>query len=163
MGILDPTLECDFAHANSLLISAPLVRLILRQESDFDPVELEISTKEIRKHIDKLCDEKYKERARNISLHATEEIKQSMKLSTEKGASSWLTCIPSFEHGTILHKGDFVDAVSLRYGWRLSDLPANCACGASFDVRHALDCKLGGYRTIQHNEVRDLLAQWVIL
>src|SRR6185295_7272300 len=55
------------------------------------------------------------------------------------------------------HKGDFVDAVSLRYGWRLS--PANCACEASFDVRHALDCKLGGYRTIQHNEVRDLLAQ----
>ena len=52
MGILDPTLECDFSHSNSLLISAPLVRLILRQESDFDPVELEISTKEIRKHID---------------------------------------------------------------------------------------------------------------
>jgi len=35
----------------------------------------------------------------------------------------------------------------------------NCACGASFNIQHALDCALGGYRTIQHNEVRDLLAQ----
>ena len=30
---------------------------------------------------------------------------------------------------------------------------------SSFDVQHALDCKLGGLRTIQHNEVRDVLAQ----
>jgi len=82
-----------------------------------------------------------------------------MKLSTEKGSSSWLTCIPTFEHGTILHKGDFIDAVYIRYGWQLSDLPANCACGTPFDVQHALDCSLGGFRTIQHNEVRDMLAQ----
>ena len=37
-------------------------------------------------------------------------------------------------------------------------LPTSCPCGAKFDVVHAFDCKLGGYRTIQHNEVRDLLA-----
>jgi hypothetical protein len=34
-----------------------------------------------------------------------------------------------------------------------------CACGTSFSVQHALDCKLGGLRTIQHNEVRDTLVQ----
>ena len=50
-----------------------------------------------------------------------------------------------------------MDAV--QYGWQLRDLPLNCACGASFNIQHALDCALGGYRTIQHNEVRDLLAQ----
>ena len=38
-------------------------------------------------------------------------------------------------------------------------MPTNCPCGSSFDVQHALDCPLGGFRTIQHNEVRDLLAQ----
>ena len=26
-------------------------------------------------------------------------------------------------------------------------------------MQHALDCMLGGFRTIQHNEVRDVLAQ----
>jgi hypothetical protein len=29
----------------------------------------------------------------------------------------------------------------------------------AFNIQHALDCKLGGLRTIQHNEVRDVLAQ----
>ena len=58
-----------------------------------------------------------------------------------------------------MHKGDFVDAICIRYGWQLRDLPTSCPCGSSFDVQHALDCKLGGLRTIQHNEVRDVLAQ----
>ena len=39
------------------------------------------------------------------------------------------------------------------------NLPTTCACGMSFNIQHALDCKLGGLRTIQHNEVRDVLAQ----
>jgi len=30
---------------------------------------------------------------------------------------------------------------------------------STFNVQHALDCALGGFRTIQHNEVRDVLAQ----
>ena len=143
MGILNPAAESNFAHANSLQISQPLVRLILRQESEFDPRELETSVREIRKQIDKQCDDCYKERAKLILAHAAPEIRLSMKLSTEKGASSWLTCVPTFEHGTILHKGDFIDAVYIRYGWQLPDLPSNCACGSSFDVQHALDCALG--------------------
>ena len=41
MGILNPSVECSSAHSNSNLITQPLIRLILRQESDFDPIELE--------------------------------------------------------------------------------------------------------------------------
>jgi hypothetical protein len=59
----------------------------------------------------------------------------------------------------VLHKRDFVDACYIRYGWTLLDLPVSCACGKAFDVQHALDCKLGGLRIIQHNEVRDTIAQ----
>ena len=69
-------------HANSLQISQPLVRLILRQESDFDPNELELSVKEIRNSIDKNGDDAHKERAKNILIHASSEIKLSLKLST---------------------------------------------------------------------------------
>src|SRR3954469_12795441 len=79
----------------------------------------------------------------------------------EKGASSWVTATPSFDHGTVLHKGEFVDACYIRYGWTLLNLPTKCACGAAFDVQHALDCKLGGLRIIQHNEVRDTIAQCI--
>ena len=32
-------------------------------------------------------------------------------------------------------------------------------CETAFSLQHALDCKLGGLRIIQHNEVRDTLAQ----
>ena len=59
----------------------------------------------------------------------------------------------------MLYKGEFTDAVYIRYGWTMLNLPATCACGASFNIQHALDCKLGGLRTIQHNEVRDVIAQ----
>ena len=33
------------------------------------------------------------------------------------------------------------------------------ACGTSFSLQHALDCELGGLCIIQHNEVRDTIAQ----
>jgi hypothetical protein len=49
----------------------------------------------------------------------------------------------------------------MRYGWTLLDLPISCPCGAAFNVQHALDCKLGGLRIIQHNEVRDTIAQFM--
>ena len=46
----------------------------------------------------------------------------------------------------------------IRYGWTLPDLPTVCMCGATFDVQHALDCMIGGYRTLQHNETRDVIT-----
>src|SRR6185437_2730872 len=71
------------------------------------------------------------------------------------------TASPSYDHGTVLHKRDFVDSCYMRYGWTLLDLPISCACGNAFNVQHALDRKLGGLRIIQHNEVRDTIAQFM--
>jgi hypothetical protein len=58
----------------------------------------------------------------------------------------------------LLHKRDFVDAVYIRHAWAILDLPERCVCGKHFDVQHSLDCMVGGFRTLQHNEVRDLVA-----
>jgi hypothetical protein len=80
-----------------------------------------------------------------------------MDIAREKGASSWVTAVPSHDHHTILSKGDFIDAVCIRYGWIPPNLPDVCVCGATFNIQHALDCMIG-YRTIQHNEVRDTVA-----
>ena len=159
MGIFNPVEESVTAHSNSLKLCDPLIRLVLRQETDFDPSEIANSVRAIRREIEKQSDEIYMKRLDMILAHASDETKQCIKLFSEKGASSWLTCIPSYEHGTILHKGDFVDSVHIRYGWQLKDLPSTCACGASFSIQHALDCALGGFRTIQHNEMRDVVAQ----
>ena len=40
----------------------------------------------------------------------------------------------------------------------MSFLSPTCCCGATFSLQHSLDCLIGGYRTLQHNEVRDLVA-----
>ena len=42
MGILNPVAESITAHANSVRMCEPLIRLILRQETDFDPFEIEV-------------------------------------------------------------------------------------------------------------------------
>ena len=47
-----------------------------------------------------------------------------VQLSSEKGASSWLLVLPIEEHGFVLHKGAFWDALCLRNGWLSSGLPA---------------------------------------
>ena len=57
-----------------------------------------------------------------------------------------------------MHKGDFRDALCLRYGWSLPHTPAKCNCGSPFSIDHAMICPMGGFPTIRHNELRDLTA-----
>ena len=72
--------------------------------------------------------------------------------------SSWLTVLPLKEHGYHLSKGDFRDALYLRYDWALSDVPARCACGEAFSTTHALCCATGGFPNIRPNKMRDIMA-----
>ena len=66
--------------------------------------------------------------------------------------------LSTYAHDTILHKSAFIDAIYIRYGWKLLGTPLECKCHAKFDLQHALNCHLGGLRTIQHNEARDTMA-----
>ena len=75
-----------------------------------------------------------------------------------KGASSWLSVVPLHEHGFSLAKGDFRDALALRFSWPLRSVPTHCVCGKDFSTPHAMVCPCGGFTIIRHNEVRDLLA-----
>ena len=77
---------------------------------------------------------------------------------SERGASSWLTTILVAEHGFTLHKQDFRDALSFRYGWRPLRLPSHCHCGEVFSVSHVLSCPKGAFPFICHSCIKDLLA-----
>ena len=55
---------------------------------------------------------------------------------------------------TVLNKGEFRDALYLRYGWEPLRLPEKCGCGAQFNVPHAMQCMTGGFRGLMHNEVQ---------
>ena len=76
----------------------------------------------------------------------------------ERSAFSWVFALPIDEHGFFLHKGDFRDALCLRYGWQISNLPLHCACGDPLSIDHALCCHKGGFPTLHHNEIRDMSA-----
>ena len=71
---------------------------------------------------------------------------------------SKLMVLPLPDHGFFLHKGEFRDAVSLRYDWELKNTPQTCSCGAAFTIDHAMTCHTGGFPTIRHDEIRDITA-----
>ena len=56
--------------------------------------------------------------------------------------------------GFTLNKGEFRDALKLRYDWEIADKPSICVLGDVFNVDHAMVCRRGGC----HNELRDLEA-----
>ena len=81
-----------------------------------------------------------------------------LEVASEPGASSWLTALPIKEHGFVLHKGAFCDALCLHYGWTPLHLPSHCVCGSNMSIEHALNCKCGGFPSLRHNELRDITA-----
>ena len=83
---------------------------------------------------------------------------RAFEAASERGASCWLTTLPNAEHGFALSKGEFHDALCLRFKWQPVNLPQTCVCGKPFCVEHALTCPCGVFPSISHNEVRDLTA-----
>ena len=70
------------------------------------------------------------EKSEDLCKEATTNMKLAMDLAMEKGASSLLSVLPTEEFGFLLHKGALRDAIALRYGWHISNLPKECVCVA---------------------------------
>ena len=156
LGLTNPATSSQAVFQASEHMTAPLVALIVSQEMNqtIDPESVSTIKKNIRssnrlRHI---------QQASNVYDQLTPELKRCVDLAKEKGSSSWLSVLPLEEHGFYLHKGEFRDAISLRYGWKLSNTPQTCNCGARFTVDHAMICHMGGFPTIRHNGIRDITA-----
>ena len=91
-----------------------------------------------------------------VSNQLDEKSKRLLICAREKGASSWLSSLPIRRLGYAINKQEFRDAIALRYGWKICDLPSFCGCGSSNSIDHALVCKKGGYVSMRHNALRDL-------
>ena len=96
--------------------------------------------------------------AQDIQGQLNPQLQRSAELARERGASAWLTVLLVTEHGFLLHKGEFRDALCLRCGWNHRNTPISCNCGTPFSVDHAMTCHMGGIPTIRHNEIRDIAA-----
>ena len=120
-------------------LTAPLVATIISQDQtcEIDPNDIFIMKKEIR-----ASNRQHREvQANVIYSQLTPQLKRCVDLAKERGASSVL---PLAEQGFHLHKGEFRDALCLRYGWSLSNTPWLCNCGKAFTIDHAMVCHMGG-------------------
>ena len=86
------------------------------------------------------------------------ELTPLVKQARDSGASSWLNALPLEQQGFNLNKDEFRDAVNLRYNLPLNGLPSRCTCGKTFDVKHAMSCKKGGFVSQRHDNIRDLFT-----
>ena len=118
LGLINPATNSSEAFTASERITAPLAALIISQGSSQIPDCTQVQ--KIKREIKESKREMTEARARNIVSHLNPQQQRLMELAMEKGSSSWLTVLPLKEHGFHFHKGEFRDAISLRYGWSLS-------------------------------------------
>ena len=164
LGITEPTtLKKEYSY--SVKVTAPIVDLIKSKTDNAGSNGRLSSTSTVVTEPRLLKREVVREKAKDVQTEAqelsnqlTEPLKRAMLLAQERGASSWLTALPLQDQGFNLHKGAFRDALAIRYGWELSQVPSSCVCGNAFTIDHAMICRHGGYPTLRHNEIRDLTA-----
>ncbi|KAG1651421.1 putative phosphoenolpyruvate synthase [Nymphon striatum] len=155
LGIPVLTKEATRQHRSSLLVSKVHVESILNQDSIMRTTDMEGNTIKDLKAIDASIKNQNKKENLNAILEVLPKelfIHQAM----DKGASSWLNAIPLKEQDLDLNKGEFSDALKLRYDIPLENLPSFCACGerhsgsyapksANTDKDARLDIKAKGF------------------
>ena len=158
LGVIIPTDHFLSYFSFSNRVPAPLIDHLLRQCSSCSldvyqqmyqyKHELRVSHRnDLSAQVDLLSD--------RLSPH----LKRVLDAASERGASSLLTTLPIAGHGFALSKGEFRDAMCLRFGWQPVNLPQTCVCAKSFSVEHAFSCPCGGFPSICHNDIRDLTAK----
>ena len=81
-----------------------------------------------------------------------------------EGLVAYVTSQGKGEHTHVTsqgNKGDFRDALCLRYKWPLKFISSTCICGQQQSLEHALSCSRGGFPTLRHNEIRDITASYL--
>ena len=150
LSLYDPSKTCSREYRCSKAITAPLVDLILKQDTslenlnrgDVDKIKLELKVDkevELSRQYNEICSK------------VSSKTKRALELSREKGASSWLTALPLKSMGYVLNKKEFRDSIHSRYEWNIPDIPKHCACGQNNSIDHALSCKKGGYIIMRHD------------
>ena len=112
----------------------------------------------IRNGIKKEKDAENKKILEALREKMDEEGKRLNDLIQEVGSSNWLTTLSIKDHGYVLNKQQFCNAIRTRYNWEIPRLTSHCGCGASFEIENIMSYKKGGYVALRHNELRDFVA-----
>ena len=155
LGIKNPVLTADNEYNASRQITADLSRMICEQEMDLTRLDMNsVQQKKIETRVAR--EALLTTELQDILSMLGDEEKKLLKCAGEKGASSWLSALPLKRYGYSLNKQEFRDAICLRYGWKISEMPIHCGCGSTNSINHLLICKKGGYVTMRHNAIRDV-------
>ncbi len=160
LGILNPIETSDSEFQSSTMVTKNLVEVIMRQEQNLENYDSNrVKADVLRSKSEK--ENRFKQEHNDILDLVGDELARLIKLATEKGAGSWLTALPMEMYGYDLNKQDFRDAICLRYGWRIPNIPSHCLCKQKNTVDHILNCKQGGFVIMRHDEVRDAEAEFL--
>ena len=141
-----------------MTITAPLATIMMLQSNTLPDKNI---VKYVRSEAESKMNSKLTEKIEKI-----EKIEQSLPVNVMravshaklKGASNWLSTMRLEEQGSTLTKGEFRDALALRYAKDIRGLPSKFPCGPSFNINHALNCKRGDFVILRHNNIRDFEA-----
>ena len=128
MGLTNPSQKAASEYVASANISGPLAHQIKSQVHE-PPDENEIHAVQRAMRHDQ------------VKSSISGKTLRAVDLTTQKGASSWLTVLPIRDMNFDLNKSEFRDAVKLRYDWEVPDMPPVCVCGYHFNVDHAMICQ----------------------
>ena len=146
--------QAALKYSNSRKLIAQLAPLIKNQIKQYtvDKTQIKITKQFIKKEKQDRCQTSLDHLRNNLS----EKSKRLRDVSIEKGASNWLTAPPISDFGFELSKQNLWDAIRLRYGWSIANLPTTCPC--RFSVQCCMSCKKKGFVSIRHNYLKDLTA-----
>ena len=116
-------------YATSKHITTPLIIEIIKQ-SDSLPDEEDVT--EARSDALAKVREDQQQQIKTIQQKQTPELQRKLAQITEPGASSWLGALPLSQYGFDLGRGEFQDALCLRYNKNLKNLPSKCPSGSQF-------------------------------
>ena len=156
LGIRKVSENADIAHEASKKITSPLVNEIMKQSDTLPSTDAVSQARSSTIHIIKANEAK---KIEEVTKSQTEGLQRKLEQHSHPGASSWLGALPLEDHAFNLNKGEFRDALSLRYNSQPKNLPSKCCCGAKFDVTHALNCHRGGFVNARHDNIKNLEAK----
>ena len=139
IGIVNPMDIADSQFDASVKVTAPLKELITDQSSTASPPDVCSTKADVHIHHHSVV----KARAQEVYAKLSQPLQRAMDLNSEKDSSSWFTVIPFHGQGFHLTKCEFWNAIHLRYGWTLPNIPDHCVCGECFSPDHAMICHHG--------------------
>ena len=127
LGFQNPGMEADFEFYYSMRATSQLKDAIKTQRQEFQNDEER--QKDILAQIKQAKTERANEILREVKDKCSATLFKLIELSSEKGASSWLTSLPLKDYGFRLNKQEFTDAIAMRYDLKINDVSRTCVCG----------------------------------